>query len=231
VGFPDSGIGGDSGVPIGCVDGVFAATGFELPSDNPGVYTDVVCIDPTTSVVCDAGSDPHYLQENTGEPVIYWDGSGGELGFSIYIEPAGAGGFSEGDEIGVTSFDPPVPFPEGGQGLGIEDSDGTFTVIFETVDLSVRLQPTMALSLYISETGWEPPDWLHAWVETESTSFLLLDTQGDDIDNLGLEGIWQVLSADLNGFSSATVKVSGAFNANDERIYLDALRFDGLCPP
>ena len=178
--------------------------------------------------------DTHYLQENVGEPVVFWAGGGGELGFSIQIEPDlsnSSPGFAEGDEIGVTSYDPSVPFPDGGQGLGIEDSDGVFTVVFETVDLTVRDQPSVELSLFFVESGWETSDWLYAWIETDSATIPLLDTQGVDIDNLAIEETWQLLSADLIGFTQATVKVSGAFNANAERIFLDALDFQGLCPP
>jgi hypothetical protein len=176
-------------------------------------------------------TDTHFLQENTGEPVVYWDGSGGELGFSILMEPTGSDGFTEGDEIGITSYDPPTPFPDGGQGLGLEDSDGTFTVVFETVDLTTRDVPSVELSLYFVETSWESSDWLSVSVETDTTTLSLFDTQGQDIDNLGVETVWQTLSVDLLTAQQATVKVSGSFNANNERIFLDALRFEGLCPP
>ena len=136
-------------------------------------------------------NDEHYLQQNAGEPIIYWDGSSGELGFSILMTPTGSDGFTEGDDIGVTDFDPSSPFPDGAQGFGIEDADGVFTVEFQTVDLTVRDSPTVELSLFVSETGWEQSDWFLVFVETDTSTIVLFDSQGQDLDNMGVEGLWQ----------------------------------------
>jgi len=54
----------------------------------------------------------------------------------------------------------------------------------------------------------------------------LINTTGDDIDNLGIEGIWTTLTLPISG-NMATLSVSLESNAGSEAIYVDNVIFAG----
>ena len=208
-----------------------AYTSFEEPESYGGDYTDVTCIDPETGLACNPAEDPHMLINNPGEKVVQWTPTGFELGFDIHIDPEGsAGGFADGDLIGVTRHSGVVSsFPDGKQGLRLEDPDGVVTLTFETAVLTAYSQSDVALDVFLDDTGWEDSDWLYVWVETEDQTIVLLDTQGQDIDDLGLEEMWTTLSADLGASDEATVKLQFKSNAGSERVLIDFVRISGTC--
>ena len=57
----------------------------------------------------------------------------------------------------------------------------------------------------------------------------LLDTQGQDIDDLGLEEMWTTYGTDLGDVDEATVKLQFKSNAGSELMLIDFVRFTGTC--
>ena len=53
----------------------------------------------------------------------------------------------------------------------------------------------------------------------------ILDTTGQDINDLGIEGAWFNLLQDLSGYTEATLRVSLDSNAATEAIFMDSVIF------
>ena len=90
-------------------------------------------------------------------------------------------------------------------------------------------QSDVAIDLFVDDTGWEDSDWVYVWVETEDQTLVLIDTQGQDIDDLDIEEKWTTLSADLGDSDEATVKLQFQSNAGSERVLIDFVRISGTC--
>ncbi|WP_420006795.1 ExeM/NucH family extracellular endonuclease [Arenibacterium sp. LLYu02] len=138
-------------------------------------------------------------------------------------------GISDGDYMGVQSYTGDVgAFSEGTRGYELSDADGLLRLTFDTVDLSARADHTIvtvSLDTFIKETGWESDDLVRIVVETDLGTFTLLDTTGQDIDDLNIEGAWQKLATTLPAeVSEARLVVEFDSNAADEALYLDNIR-------
>ena len=89
-----------------------------------------------------------------------------------------------------------------------------------------------SLDLFVVETGWEADDYLRVWLEVDGKAEIdLLNTSGQDIDDLGIEGSWMTLSADLSGYTTATLMFELDSNSGSEAIYVDYVRFSEIPAP
>ncbi|MEO0422136.1 MAG: VPLPA-CTERM sorting domain-containing protein [Pseudomonadota bacterium] len=195
-----------------------AGTSFEEPQAVGGQYTDTLPADTD-----------HALLDNAGEPIVNYTSIGGELGFSsFYTNTRDSSGLTDGDFVGVTDFTGDVgAYTDGLQGFQISDPDGLMTITFDTVDLSGVTDATLTVDLFVNETGYEDGDRVRVWVEGDGGVVDLIDTAGSDIDDLGIEGVWLNLIADLSGFTMATLLFEGESNSSAESFYLDNVAFSG----
>lgn len=192
-----------------------AATSFEEPGVG-GQYVDTG--DPATD---------HPLLNNAGEAPVNYTSVGGELGFSSYYYNTRNGvGLTDGDYVGVTDFTGDVgSYPDGAQGFQVSDADGKMTVSLDEVDLATAVAPSVSASYFLVETGWESDDVFRVWVSVNSGELDLINTAGSDIDDLGIEGVWQTVSLDLTGHPTATLHFELDSNASSEAVYLDDIKF------
>ncbi|MCB0060682.1 MAG: lamin tail domain-containing protein, partial [Caldilineaceae bacterium] len=177
----------------------------------------------------DAGVD-HALVNNSSESPGNYTSTGGELGFSsFYFNTRNDVGLTDGDFVGVTSFTGDVgSFPDGTQGFQMQDADGKMQTSLDAVDISSFSSVQVSLALFVVETGWEADDVIHIFVETDAGTVDLLNTAGQDIDDLGIEGSWQTLQDALPvAATTATLHFALDSNAAAESIYLDNIQFTG----
>ena len=203
---------------------VVAGTSFEEPGVFPGVqYVDT--LDPMTD---------HALLDNPDEPWVNYPATGNELGFfSWYYNTRDDVGLSDGDYVGVTDYLGDVEaYTDGVQGFEISDTDGMMRTTLDAVALNPGLSPSVELDLFVVETGWEADDYLRVWLEVDGKAEIdLLNTSGQDIDDLGIEGSWMTLSADLSGYTTATLMFELDSNSGSEAIYVDYVRFSEIPAP
>lgn len=201
-------------------DTTIAQTSFEEPSLGSKYYD-----------TGDAATD-HALVNNAGEMIVNYTSTGGELGFTAYYTNTRDGaGLTDGDYVGVTDYTPESggSYPEGSQGFELSDPDGKVTVTLDTVDLTETTNPEVSLSLFVKSDSWEADDVIRIWVTVDGgTEIDLLNTTGQDIDSLGIEGSWQTLKADLSGYTQATLSFELDANSSDEAIFIDYIRFQEI---
>lgn len=184
----------------------------------------------------------HELENYTspcGVIFVKEDSSGSTLGYSIVLDPTtpnGPTGFSDGDAFGVASAahftNELIAVPEGSQGFFIEDTDGTITMSFDLVDLAGATTPQFSMQYVLEGTSWEADDFLKITIEFTdcgSSTVTLIDTTGQDIDNLGIEDSWNTLSADLSSSVGCKAQLIIEFSSNSaaEELGLDAIAFTG----
>jgi hypothetical protein len=138
---------------VGLTTGTFGnqpGTSFEEP---PGFATEYI----------DTG-DPaveHVLENNPGQPSVFFPGSDTELGFQITYTPtraAGSGsdvGLTDGDLFGVSNDDAGLAFPVGAQGLRLGDTDGRVRVVFDPVDFSGVASRFVSWQINVPNTTYE----------------------------------------------------------------------------
>ena len=205
-------------------------TSFEEPPVFSSEYTDTG--DATM---------PHDLINNSNEPLVDYTIANTELGYNARYEPYDnpGDGLTDGDFVGVTAVPPnsTAPFPEGQQGYEISDVDGNFILEFEAVLIS---SPTISIDYYISETGYEGDgtmntsgsDRLRIYVKdlNDNIEYDLLDTTGNDINDLGIEGTWNTASISIEDSPDINVQliIEVRTNSGSEAILFDNVIFDGL---
>lgn len=205
-------------------------TSFEEPPVFSSEYTDTG--DATI---------PHDLVNNTNEPLVDYSIVNTELGFNARYEPYDNPGIglTDGDLVGVTAVPPnsAAPFPEGQQGYEISDVDGNFILEFEPVLIS---SPTISIDYFISETGYEGDgtvntsgsDRLRIYVKDLGDNFEydLLDTTGNDINDLGIEGAWNTLSFSIEDSPDINVEliIEVRTNSGSEAIFFDNVVIEGF---
>jgi len=201
---------------------LIAYTSFEEPGVFPGVqYIDTG--DPTAD---------HLLINNPGQPLVNWiqTGPASELGFSsVYSNMRRSVGLTDGDFVGVTNATSLFPaYPSGSQGFQMSDTDGLMTTTLAPVALGDFLSPIASARIFIASTGWEADDHIRVWTTVDGGIEIdLLDTQGQDIDSLGIEDSWITLSADLTGYTMATLAFQANNNSGPESIFVDDIQFNG----
>ena len=180
----------------------------------------------TGSQYTDTGdaSEDHALVNNPGQADVNFTAANGEMGFTSYFYTTGSGGLSN-DYTGVSSFTGTVDaFTDGAQGFQMTDVDGRMELTFDEVDVS---DGGVALSIdaFVQSTGWEAADLVRIWVVADGGEVDLLNTTGQDIDNLGIEDQWITYTLDLDGYDSAELHVSLASNSGSETLYIDNISF------
>ncbi|HAV54459.1 MAG TPA: hypothetical protein DCX41_05955 [Aequorivita sp.] len=220
-----------------------AGTSFEEPEAFPGKYTDAG--DPNVA---------HDLINNSGEPLVNFTTTGGELGFSASYVPYDTPdvGLTDGDFVGVTDFtpSPTVVFTEGDKGYQMNDIDGNMIVEFDQVDLTAVPNPTISLDFLLSinstpangnyegdgtsnESG---SDRLRIYVRdiTNSTEIDLFNSTGSDLDDFvpfdsgsgEYQLQWQTATENLPS-SLVQLVIEGRTNASAESFWFDNIVIDG----
>ena len=202
--------------------------------EDPEIFTDPYTDTGDASVA-------HDLVNNPNEALVDHMASGNEIGFNARYVPYDTPGIglTDGDDVGVIA-DPPNngdPFPHGDNGYMISDVDGNFIVEFDPILLS---SPTISIDFFISETGYEGDgtinasgsDRLRIYVKDVSNSieYDLLDTTGNDINNLGIEGAWITATTTIPNSPNITIQliIEARNNSGAEAFYFDNLNFDGI---
>ena len=174
-----------------------------------------------------------------GEVVVTMVDTPSLLGFTIGFDPNtpnGTVGFTDGDAFGigtaasVTQAVGVGPI-EGTQAFQIEDTDGDILMRFGKVTLVGTTTPQVNLQYFIASSGYELDDYLNVYVEItncgSATTVSLIDTRGQDIDNLALEGAWNTLSANLTPYIGCTAQlfIGWSSNSSSEELVIDNVNF------
>ncbi|NVK60653.1 MAG: ExeM/NucH family extracellular endonuclease, partial [Rhodobacteraceae bacterium] len=163
------------------------------------------------------------LVNNAGQATVDSTSRAG-LGYDLsWVNTRGDTGISDGDYIGVQDFTGTVgAYTDGTQGYELQDADGLLRLTFQTVNLSNTGEVTVALDVFLQETGWEADDLVNIYVETDQGIVTLLDSTGQDIDDLGIEGAWMTLETSLGAdIDSARLVVELDSNASSESLFID----------
>ncbi|MDG1063008.1 MAG: T9SS type A sorting domain-containing protein [Flavobacteriaceae bacterium] len=206
------------------------STSFEgIPCPN-ALYFDPM--DPAT---------PHPLDNQNEQPILNWPETNQELGFNAYYSPydQASVGLSDGDSVGITDRTTIVGgFSEGTQGYEISDCDGNYTLEFTPIDLQGVDQASIAIDVFIAPTGYEgdgvansaQSDRLHIYVKDleQQGQIDLLNTTGNDINDLNIEGRWLNLTADISRFNRVQLIVTARNNTAAEAFYLDRVEVQGI---
>ncbi|GEQ84568.1 T9SS C-terminal target domain-containing protein [Patiriisocius marinistellae] len=183
----------------------------------------------------------HDLVNNTDQAVVDFTADATEIGFNARYEPFDTPdvGLTDGDFVGVTDFAPGVDFPytDGTQGYQISDADGNFILEFDTVDLTGATTPGLTMDYFLAETGYEgdgtvnesSSDRLRIYVKdlTNNTEIDILNTTGNDINDLGIEGAWNNGVAALLPNTMVQLVIEARMNAGAEAFFFDNIVFDG----
>lgn len=220
-----------------------AGTSFEEPEAFSGKYFDAG--DPTQA---------HPLLNNTGQPLVNYISNGGELGFKAYYVPYDNPdvGLTDGDFVGVTSFNPStnVIFTDGAKGYQMNDLDGNMIVEFDDVDLTGVANPTVSLDFLLSindnptkgnyegdGTANTPDhDRLRIYIKdlTNNSEIDLFNSTGFDLDEfVPMSGgeyqlQWQNAAATLSPDTTVKLVLEGRSNAGTENFWFDNIKFDGV---
>ena len=204
-----------NGVPDECEIGNIINTSFEEPLTG-AQYLDTG----------DAAVD-HQLVNNDGQAMVEWASTGAEMGFTAwYFNTRNSVGLTDGDYVGVTDYTGGGvgSYPHGFQGYQMSDCDGMMQVVFDTVFSSGGWN--LSLDIFVASTGWESDDAIVVDVIVDGGAVLtILDSTGQDIDDMGIEGVWFTLLQDLSGYSEATLRVSLDSNSGFEAIFMDNVVF------
>jgi len=184
---------------------------------------------------------PHDLINNTDEPLVDYTSVNQEMGFNARYEPYSSpgDGLTDGDLVGVTDSPPnsTSPFPSGQQGYEISDVDGNFILEFDTV---IATSPTISIDYYISETGYEGDgtsntsgsDRLRIYIKNlgDNIEYDLLNTTGNDINDLGIEGNWTTVSFSIEDSPNINVQliIEARTNSGSEAFFFDNIVFEQL---
>ncbi|MCB0707619.1 MAG: T9SS type A sorting domain-containing protein [Saprospiraceae bacterium] len=182
----------------------------------------------------------HPLPNHPGEMLLNHAFGGNELGFSAFYIPTRTTsiGLTDGDLAGIT--DSPTIFLDepgtggwqtAGQGLEIEDTDGRIQIVFTEVDLSGTTNPMVSVRFYLSNTGYEFSEGVmdnlrfYCRMDFGAYEIDLLNTAGQDIDDMGIEGDWLLASQVLPPGSVAELIIEADFNSNAEELFIDEIQF------
>ena len=183
----------------------------------------------------------HDLINNMDEPLVDFTFVNQEIGFNARYEPyiSPGDGLTDGDLVGVTDSAPTAaaPFTEGLQGYEISDVDGNFILEFEPVTAT---SPTISIDYYINETGYEGDgtsntsgsDRLRIYIKDldNNMEYDLLNTTGNDINDLGIEGSWNTVSLSIENSPNINIQliIEARTNSGAEAFYFDNVIFEQL---
>lgn len=202
-------------------------TGVEFTGSNLCYYQDL----NTTTV-----HDLVNFTNSCGTVIVTAPDSGTTLGFANSLNPTGVG-FSDFDAFGVaTSAGVASQIPEGplegNQSFVMEDIDGIVTMRFGKVNLTGTTNPAVSLLYHLESTGWEASDLLNVYVEITGatctpTTVTLIDTTGQDIDNLGIENTTNTLNQNLSAYTGCIAQLFIVFASDSasEELIIDNIVF------
>ncbi|MCI4662926.1 MAG: ExeM/NucH family extracellular endonuclease [Neomegalonema sp.] len=189
-------------------------------------------------MVTEAGTDGTTLAvgtvvdvTNTSGPVV--DNTAptdGTLGYDLTWENTRSDvGISDGDYIGVTNFATDVgTFTDGSNGYEFQDADGKLILTFNPIDVSGYTNVSLTLDYFVKETGWETDDLISITVKTDAGDVTILDTAGQDIDELAIEAAWQNgVAAIPDAATTAQLVVELDSNSASETMYVDNIVVTG----
>ncbi len=203
-----------NGIPDECEEGNLVYTSFEEPLVG-AQYVDL--------------GDPlvyHQLVNNVGQSDVEHVAISAEMGFTAwYINTRDGVGLTDGDYVGATDYTGTVgDYTDGLQGYQMSDCDGMMLVQFDTILASGAWN--VSLDLFVQSTGWEADDAIVVDVLVDGGAVItILDSTGQDIDDMGIENVWLNLLQDLTGYTEATLRVSLDSNSGSEAIFLDNVVF------
>jgi len=202
--------------------------------EEPGVVT-IQYVDTGDASVA------HDLINNASEPIIDFTSTGGEMGFDARYEPYDIPdvGLTDGDWVGVTEFTGDVTaFTDGTKGYGIGDVDGNYILEFDQLDLTGYSGVTVGIDYFVADTGYEGDgtlnelgsDRMRIYVKdlTNATEIDIFNTTGSDINDLGVQGVWQNGLANIPSGVTIQLVVEVRTNSGSEVLYLDHLVVDGI---
>ncbi|MEL6812611.1 MAG: choice-of-anchor I family protein [Bacteroidota bacterium] len=205
------------------------ANSFEEPGAPGGSYTDLG--DATMA---------HDLVNNTGEPLVDFTSTGGEIGFDASYVPYDTPGvgLTDGDFVGVTDFTGDVTaYTDGVQGYQLSDVDGNMIVEFDIVDFAGFINNSVSIDYFVNGTGYEGDgtlnesgsDRMRIYVRdlTNATEINILNTEGSDINDLMIEDSWITGTVSVPDNITAQLVVEVRTNAGSEALYLDNVLFEG----
>ena len=132
------------------------------------------------------------------------------------------------------------PFPDGLQGYQISDVDGNYLLEFDVVDTGAKGVTSLSMNYFIADTGYEGDgtnnasgsDRLRIYIKnlTNSTEIDILDTTGNDINDLAIQGFWISSNVDLSGLGGAIVQlvIEARTNSGAEAFFFDNINFEQL---
>lgn len=168
---------------------------FEDPSWVGGQYVDLG--DPLLD---------HDLVNNAGEAFVDVPGVDAQ-----YFNTRDDAGLADGDYVGVSDYAGTVgEWAEGLQGYQMSDCDGMMTIFFDDFPTAAAV----SMDIFIQSTGWEVSD---AIIITFGDT-TILDTTGQDIDDLMIEGMWLDFTVPVSG---GVLSISLDSNSGSEAIFID----------
>jgi len=151
----------------------------------------------------------HDLVNNVDQPIVDLD-----YADAWYYNTRDDVGLTDGDYCGVTNYAGTVgSWVDGAQGYQMSDTDGAMTLTFDVVSGATHC----SFWVFIQETGWEtsPADVIK--ITYGSTVFL--DTTGQDIDDLLIEGAWMYFGGPIDGSGQLTFYFDS--NSGSEAMFID----------
>ena len=143
-------------------------------------------------------------------------------GFYATMTYTGGSGLSDGDFVGVSSFTGIVgSYSEGTQGYQISDSDGIFNLYLD----GVAGATSVSLDYFVKSDNYETADL----ISISAGGVSGLNTAGQDIDDLDIEGEWRTIT--WTNLTSSEVVISVDFNSSTEAIYIDNVQWSSTPIP
>jgi hypothetical protein len=182
----------------------------------------------------------HALINNPDQPAVTFTPDLGhtELGFSTFWTPNGDGapGLTDGQLFGVYN-NGLGSAPDGDHYFMMSDTEGIARFVLDTVDLTGTMAPEVSAWLRVTNTAWEPDDFVHMYVMLDDgagnvSNVTLLDTRGLDIDDLGIEGTtYNLYSQALTPGTLATFVLEFDGDVASEIIRFDHVQFHSVPAP
>ncbi|MCP4144061.1 MAG: hypothetical protein GY752_02110 [bacterium] len=128
-----------------------------------------------------------------------------------YFNTRDGAGIADGDYVGVTDYAGTVgAWAEGLQGYQMSDCDGMMTIFFDDFPTAAAV----SMDIFIQETGWEADDVIIIMFGGTT----ILDTTGQDIDDLLIEGMWIDFTVPVAG---GVLSISLDCNSGSEALFID----------
>lgn len=210
-----------------CMPDATPGTSFEEPLGASGDYFDTG--DPAVI---------HELMNNQGQPAVRHSFKAQELGFTTQFIPtrtgtSGEAGLTDGDAVGVSN-DSGAAFPDGNQGLVLEDTDGTIIVFLTPVDITGLTDVVVSFDYFVNSTSYEESgtggDSFAAGIARGSTALeQIFSVSGDGSTGLpGLAtGVWTTIDYTITGTYTEPVQLifQADFDASTEKVFIDNVSF------